>query len=344
MTEAENVDQLLRAMARTSFGGRALGEAADVLTEMTLDDGCRVVGTFSGALTPAKMGPLIADMIDAGMIHAVVATGAIVTHGLVEELGYRHFKCPRDASDRELYEAGYDRIYDTLELEASFDRLQDICDGLLERLPEDERWASFDLVRLFGEHLEEEGRRGGLVHTAWRHGVPVYIPAFTDCELGLDVAVHNEERRRAGREPVGLRYDAFRDLEHFVRWMAEGERLGIFTIGGGVPRNWAQQFGPYTEILERRLGASAFSFNRFSHAVRICPEPAHWGGLSGCDYSEGVSWGKFDAPGEGGRYAEVRADATIAWPILLRGVLERLGRVGSAPAESAGEASPAAAG
>ena len=51
------------------------------------------------------------------------------------------------------------------------------------------------------------------------------------------------------------------------------------------------------------------------------------GGLSGCTYSEGVSWGKFVPPEEGGRFAEVMCDATVAWPILIRGVLESLGRV-----------------
>ncbi|MBW1982943.1 MAG: deoxyhypusine synthase family protein, partial [Deltaproteobacteria bacterium] len=63
---------------------------------------------------------------------------------------------------------------------------------------------------------------------------------------------------------------------------------------------------------------------KFSYGVRICPEPAHWGGLSGCTYSEGVSWGKFHSPAEGGRFAEVLCDATVAWPILVRGVKERL--------------------
>jgi deoxyhypusine synthase len=29
-------------------------------------------------------------------------------------------------------------------------------------------------------------------------------------------------------------------------------------------------------------------------------------------------------PNEGGRFAEVTADATIAWPLLVAGVLERL--------------------
>jgi len=59
--------------------------------------------------------------------------------------------------------------------------------------------------------------------------------------------------------------------------------------------------------------------------VRICPEPTHWGGLSGCTYSEGVSWGKFVPPDEGGRFAEVYADATTVWPLLILGVLEELG-------------------
>ena len=63
---------------------------------------------------------------------------------------------------------------------------------------------------------------------------------------------------------------------------------------------------------------------RFNYGVRICPEPAHWGGLSGATYSESVSWGKFVPESEGGRFAEVIADATIAWPIILKAVIERM--------------------
>jgi deoxyhypusine synthase len=61
---------------------------------------------------------------------------------------------------------------------------------------------------------------------------------------------------------------------------------------------------------------------RYRCAIRICPE--HWGGLSGCNYSEGVSWGKFVPESERGRFAEVFADATIAWPMIVRAVIERL--------------------
>ncbi len=99
--------------------------------------------------------------------------------------------------------------------------------------------------------------------------------------------------------------------------------MGIFTVGGGVPRNWAQQVAPYLEILSARMHLD-LPIQRYRYAVRICPEPEHWGGLSGCTYSEGVSWGIFVPESEGGRFAEVYADATIAWPLLVRAVLERL--------------------
>jgi deoxyhypusine synthase len=92
-----------------------------------------------------------------------------------------------------------------------------------------------------------------------------------------------------------------------------------------VPRNWAQQVGPYLDIIDKRIGEGG-ALKRFQYGVRLCPEPEHWGGLSGCSYSEGVSWGKFVPPAEGGRYAEVPVDATIAWPILIKAVQERLAR------------------
>ena len=93
-----------------------------------------------------------------------------------------------------------------------------------------------------------------------------------------------------------------------------------------MPRNWAQQVGPYLELLHTRLNLE-LPERRFQYGVRLCPEPAHWGGLSGCTYKEGVSWGKFVSPEDGGRYAEVLCDATIAWPIILKAVIQRLGKV-----------------
>ena len=58
--------------------------------------------------------------------------------------------------------------------------------------------------------------------------------------------------------------------------------------------------------------------------MRICPEPVHWGGLSGSPYSEAISWGKFVPPAEGGKFGEVFLDATVGLPLIVAAVLERL--------------------
>jgi deoxyhypusine synthase len=83
--------------------------------------------------------------------------------------------------------------------------------------------------------------------------------------------------------------------------------------------------GPYCEIAVERLKLP-LEVPRFRYGIRICPEPVHWGGLSGCTYSEGVSWGKFVSPEKGGRFAEVHADATMVWPLLMKAVFEELDR------------------
>src|SRR5205823_110379 len=179
-------------------------------------------------------------------------------HGFVEGSGMTHFKYDPSMDDTELYEKGYNRVYDTLELEKNLDDAQLLVEKALERIPVDAVLSSRSIHRELGRLLSEQ---------------------------------------RAGR--------------------------GIFTIGGGVPRNWAQQVGPYVDLMAKRIGEET-SLLRFQYAVRICPEPVHWGGLSGCTYSEGVSWGKFVPPEEGGRFCEVLEDATVAWPLVAKAVFERL--------------------
>jgi deoxyhypusine synthase len=321
---------LLRAMSRTAFSGRALGEALDVTLAMVKDPDCKVVLTLSGAMTIAKMGKVISKMIDSGMVQAVVSTGALMAHGMSEAVGLTHYRHDPSMDDEELFEKGYNRVYDTLEMEANLNHVEEFTRKALDRLA-GERVLSSEIVnRTLGQVLAEDPRGSGVLRSAYLEKVPVYVPAFTDSELGLDLSTWAMKTARAGgvADEALLdqlpRYNPFLDLTSFAKFALGAKRLGIFTIGGGVPRNWAQEVGPYVDIVNHRLGLDLRP-TRYTYAVRICPEPVHWGGLSGCTYSEGVSWGKFVPPSEGGRFAEVYADATTVWPLLIKGVLEELG-------------------
>ncbi|MGH0028251.1 MAG: deoxyhypusine synthase family protein [Myxococcota bacterium] len=318
--QATSVDALVRAMGDTAFGGRRLGEAADVLEAMVRDEHCFRVVTISGAMTIAKQGLVLCEMIERGWVQAIVTTGALMTHGLSEGAGMLHFKHRVQMRDEELYGKGYNRVYDTIELEKNLDDVERLLARAREDLPDDTVLSSRQICEVLGRQLDREDAGRAILKSAWRKQVPVYVPAFTDSELGLDVSIFNHMRRRDGKAPIP--FDPFLDLDHFANQIRAHETLGIFTIGGGVPRNWAQQVGPYLEILRARIGADE-PVRRYKYAVRICPEPEHWGGLSGCSYTEGVSWGKFVPESEGGRFSEVFADATIAWPLVVRAVMER---------------------
>ena len=319
-----SIDGLVRAMSKTAFTGRQVGEAADVLEAMARDEDCFVVMTLAGAMTVAKQGLIITELIDRGIVNAVVSTGALMAHGLVEATGRAHFRHNPEVSDEELYEQGYNRVYDTLEPEQNLDEVEEVMSAVLETWDHNEVMCSYKLNHAIGAHLSKHAKdQRGILKSAYEQGVPVFVPAFTDSELGLDTALNNRLRESTGRHKT--RYDPFEDLEHFAATLLRQKKLGILTIGGGVPRNWSQQFGPFIELRHRRLGEN-LPLKRYHYGLRICPEPVYWGGLSGSPYSEAVSWGKFVPPAEGGRFGEVFADATVGLPLIVASVLERLDR------------------
>ncbi|HVM94405.1 MAG TPA: deoxyhypusine synthase family protein [Terriglobales bacterium] len=322
LQQIDSIDGLIRAMAKTAFTGRQLGEAADVLEAMARDKDAFIVMTLAGAMTVAKQGLIIADLIELGIVNAVVSTGALMAHGLVEATGRAHFRHNPDLSDEELYEAGYNRVYDTLEPEQNLDDVERVMHAVFSAWDANEVMCSYKLNRAIGAHLSKtaKGQRG-ILKSAYENNVPVFVPAFSDSELGLDYALTNRERDKQGKPR--FRFDPFLDLEYFAATLLAQKKIGIFTIGGGVPRNWSQQFGPFIELRHRR-GGEDLPLKRYHYGLRICPEPVYWGGLSGSPYSEAVSWGKFVPPAEGGKFGEVFVDATVGLPLIVAAVIERL--------------------
>jgi deoxyhypusine synthase len=324
--DLDSASEILESMKHMTTGAADMGRAAEVMTEMFQNS--EVVLTLSGVASVGKLDLIIAELIDAGIIKVVVATGAVITHGCSHEMGGKMFHIPEDQVnqdvDVDLYNRGMNRVFDTVELESSLEATGDMVTDILERdFGNRECVGSYEIHCAMGAELNKEYPQphDGILHAAHRMGVPVIVPAFTDSEIGLSVMRYLTEHD----QPF---YDAFRDFDvysEFAKQASEsGKSLGILTLGGGVPRNWAQQIGPYFDTLTDRKMIELKKPVRFKYAVRICPEFTNWGGLSGCTYSEGISWGKFIPEKEGGKFAEVYADYTHVFPLLIRGVMERI--------------------
>jgi deoxyhypusine synthase len=255
-------DDMLQALGKTAFGARNLGEAAEVLAAMVQDPEVTVVGTFSGAMSVAKMGLMLCDMLDRGWLDIVITTGALVAHGFIENLGRAHYKYPQERSDRELYLQGYNRIYDTLEMEANLDYAEDVVREVLESLDHQKIWASESLCRELGRHLAEHTDQPGLLRNAYLKGAPVYIPAFTDSELGLDLAGYMVRRALAAGEQLPqalsslyVKFNPFLDLGSYAQTGAAGQKIGDFHRGGRGAEELGPTGGPLSGTAARPIGA-----------------------------------------------------------------------------------------
>jgi deoxyhypusine synthase len=315
--QSTTVDQLLTDFAK--FGGvpREVANGAGILRAMAQDPKYTVLMTVSGAMTIAKMDLVMCDMIDAGIVQSVTTTGALMAHGLIAGVGLKHYKYDPRHSDAQLARLKLNRVTDTLEPETNFDHIEKIVAEAVDSFDGTEPIGPSTLYKRIGEIVARHYPRArGILKSAYQQGIPVFTPAFVDSEVGNDVYTNNILRQKAGQPRLVVNPEL--DSELLVDLAVKSDKLGIFSIGGGVPRNNVQNVAPLIEIIRGRTHLK-LPITMFSAGVRISPDAPHIGHLSGCTYSENMSWRKMRPDGQ---YAQVRADATQVWPFMVKYAME----------------------
>ena len=276
---------------------------------------------------------LISDLASYGGVASQVAKGAdalnemvrdkqcfrflTMAHGLVSSIGLKHYKYNPAYNDTTLARRKLNRVTDTLEPETNLDTVEEVIGKVIGQLNGARPISPTLLNKLIGKYLAENyPNERGILKSAYLFGVPVFVPAFVDSELGNDLYIHNIDRKRRGKKSILV--DLESDSKELVKLVTAAKRFGIFTIGGGVPRNNVQNVAPLIEIINERLGTN-LPPRRFTYGIRICPDRPHFGHLSGCTYSENESWRK---AAKNGVYAEIQADATQVWPFLVKYILD----------------------
>lgn len=307
----------------SEFDGPAFQAAHgfETLRQMISDPDCVVFGTFAGIMTVSKMGGLIAKMIDRGWLQGIAATGALICHGFVEGVGLKHFKYDPSFNDIEMADQKLNRITDSVEPEENLDQVEEILDHILnEAIDGSELVSPSQINFLVGKYLAKNYPKGpSILRSAYLKKIPVFIPASVDSELGNDIYITNEKRLKEGKKPIVVDHEI--DSRLLVKVITEAKKVGIFSVGGGVPRNNIQNVAPLIEIMNTRLNLN-LPERMFSYGCRIDPTLSYLGNLSGCTYLEGGSWRKMDI--KHGRFSEVLADATMILPFYAAGLRDSL--------------------
>ncbi len=293
---------IINAMRGMSFSSRDTAQAADIYLRMLNDKDCTVILTLAGSTSAGGCMQVYADMIKNNMIDAVVATGAsVVDMDFFEALGFKHYRGTPFINDTLLRDNYVDRIYDTFideeELQSCDSAIKAIADSLDPR-----PYSSREFITEMGKYLVlHSKKKESLVQLAYEHEVPVFCPAFSDSSAGFGLVKHQWEN--PGKH---VTIDSVKDFLELTMIKMKAQTTGLFMIGGGVPKNFAQD----TVVCSEILGVPA---PMHKYAVQITVADVRDGACSSSTLKEASSWGKVDTVYEQMVYAE----ATTVLPLIV---------------------------
>src|SRR5271163_2898173 len=273
-----NVVALVDAMQHMAFSSRDLYRAASIYERMLRDTDCGVILCLAGSMVSAGLKQVFIDLLRHNMVDAIVSTGAnIVDQDFFEALGYKHWIADdlykSGTQDNQLRELMIDRIYDTMINE---EELRD-CDAITGEIAD------------------------SLIYAAYQLDVPIFCPAFSDCSAGFGLVMHQHKR---GDKPK-LSIDSAKDFYEITQLKIANRTTGLFMLGGGVPKNFAQDIVVAAEILTEDAPMHKY-------AIQVTVADVRDGALSSSTLKEASSWGKVDTTYEQMVYSE----ATLAVPLI----------------------------
>ncbi|MBI5448552.1 MAG: deoxyhypusine synthase [Gammaproteobacteria bacterium] len=307
-TEIQHLDikdcstaELVEAMQHTAFQARNLSRAAHIYTQMLNDKDCSIILCLAGSLISAGMKKIIVDMIENNMIDAIVSTGAnIVDQDFFEGLGFKHYRGSPQLNDVELQELAIDRIYDTLINEDELRICDDTICQIADTLPPKPH-SSREFIYEMGKYLDKHGKnKDSIVLRAYQKNIPIFVPAFSDCSAGFGLVMHQV---RHPEQHVSI--DSVKDFRELTQLKIEAKETGLLMLGGGVPKNFAQDIVVAAELLGQEAPLHKY-------AVQITVADERDGALSGSTLREACSWGKVSVVHEQMVFCEV----TIAFPLI----------------------------
>ena len=303
---------IIDSMRKMSFSSRDTARAADILDMAIADQTCSPWLILAGSTSAAGCMHVSRDMVKLGMVDVVVATGAsIVDMDFFEALGFKDYQADGPVDDNVLRENYIDRIYDTYIDEEQLQNCDHTILEIANRL-EPRGYSSREFIWEMGKWLSEGNAKkpGSLIQTAYEEGVPIFCPAFVDSSAGFGLVKHQKERAAAGKPYLML--DAIADFRELTDIKIAAGTTGLFMVGGGVPKNFAQDTVVCAEIL-------GFEAEMHKYAVQITVADVRDGACSSSTLQEAASWGKVNTTYE----QMVFAEATTVVPLIASDAYHR---------------------
>jgi deoxyhypusine synthase len=303
------------------FNAAALVDATDGYRRH-LDDGGRMLVTLAGAMSTAELGLSLAEMIRAGMVHAISCTGAnleedvfnLVAHDHYERVPHYRDLTPRD--EKKLFDKHMNRVTDTCIPEAEAIRRIEravlkewqAADKAGKRFFPHEFMYRILLSGTLEKHYQIDPKNSWLLAAAQKN-LPMVVPGWEDSTLGNIFAAHCIEGdvRNVHTVRTGIEYMV--ELASWYTKTAPKNSIGFFQIGGGIAGDFPICVVP---MLHQDLQRTHVPL--WGYFCQISDSTTSYGSYSGAVPNEKITWGKLgvDTPS-----FIIESDASIVAPLIF---------------------------
>ena len=292
-----DVTDLVHELRSTSFTSREIYNACQLYKQMLEEEELTVILTIAGSTQAAGCLKLYRDLVRYNMVDIIVATGAsIIDMDLFEGLGNKHYIGSSKADDNILRENYIDRIYDTFISEDDLKQVDNFIAEFANKIS-DTTMSSREFLNKLGWHLRTSN---SLVQECYKEDVPIFCPALNDSAAGIGLLMH-----QTNNPDSHLVIDSIKDLRELTYLKVEMQNTGLFMVGGGVPKNFAQDIVVAAESIGHRVPMHQY-------AIQLTVADVRDGACSSSTLDEASSWGKVDNSNTQMVYGE----ATSTLPII----------------------------
>ena len=309
-----SITDIVHALGQTSFEARNVYRGAQLYRQM-IDDGDTIWLGIAGAGIAGGMGGMVISLLEGGFVDVICSTGAQVYHDLhfAFDLPVKSISPAHD--DDLLRQHGDTRIYDIgirekETLEAQDEIIRNFVKECYQEHFSSGQITSWEFNFALGDWVQKNSKypERSFVACAARQQIPIFWDSLANHSIAMNLVVTDRDGY-----PVNL--SAQKDIFDSAAIVFASDQTSFLELGGGGPKNFIQQTGPTLSQIFR------IQHEGSDRGLQIGTAVEKEGSLSGCTFSEAVTWGKYRSASQE-KLVQIWGEYSVIFPILTAYVLE----------------------
>jgi deoxyhypusine synthase len=298
--KGETVSDLLKKFGEAGgFTARKLSDSIEIFRAMQEDVECVKFLSFPADIISTGTRGIIKDLVKNKLVDVIITTAGTMDHDLAR-LWKDYYAGTEVADDAKLKEEGINRLYNIFIPNDSYGLvLEDKLIPIIRKAAEKKKeYSTSELIAFIGEEIkDEQNAEESITYWAWKNGIPIVIPGFTDGSFGAQIWMHSQKDRSFVVNPIA-------DENLLSDIIFKAKKSGALMLGGGISKHHVIWWNQYRSGLD--------------YAIYMTTAVEWDGSLSGAKLEEAVSWGKIKPKA---KFINVQGDVTILLPLLYAGYL-----------------------